>query len=115
MGHQSAVAVCARCNEKVLASCLRPFHLLHLLMTVVTGGFWAPVWGILAIRSMTCRCRKCGGPVSRWKADCRVTTASLARPFAGEIPAESAPGSAFNAMLVRNNLVYYMPTSAPLR
>jgi len=38
----------------------RPNHVLHLILTILTGGLWLIVWIILALRRGSLRCVRCG-------------------------------------------------------
>ncbi len=51
---------CARCRAMVLASGRRANHLLHLILTLVTGGLWILGWAIVALIPVPLRCRQCG-------------------------------------------------------
>ena len=44
----------------VLARANTPNHILHLLLTVVTGGLWVVVWLWLSIGPKSWRCPSCG-------------------------------------------------------
>lgn len=52
------------CREDVamvLAERQTPNHILHLLLSVVTAGFWLPVWLLVAlIGSGAYKCPNCG-------------------------------------------------------
>ena len=36
-------------NQAVLVKGRRPNHILHLLLSVVTGGIWLPIWILVAM------------------------------------------------------------------
>ncbi|KQV83655.1 hypothetical protein ASC90_20440 [Rhizobium sp. Root1220] len=44
----------------VLAERQTPNHVLHLLLTIVTGGAWIIVWIILTLSVGPYRCPNCG-------------------------------------------------------
>ncbi len=52
--------VCVNCNEVRKVFRNKPNHLLHLLLTFLTGGVWAIVWIFVAIRFGGWRCDHCG-------------------------------------------------------
>lgn len=47
----------------VLARAKGPSHILHLLLTLVTGGLWAIVWIFACMGKKDWRCPTCGYPV----------------------------------------------------
>ena len=55
--------MCRTCNRRVLAVRKLPNHILHLLLSVLTGGSWLVVWvGIVwSSSSEPWRCPWCGG------------------------------------------------------
>lgn len=55
---------CNRCQKEILAVGSRPNHVLHLLLTIATAGFWAIVWVLVALGKIGgYRCPSCGGSV----------------------------------------------------
>ncbi len=55
---------CQRCKSSQKCVCLEANHLLHLWMTVLTVGFWVPVWIVLALRaSKRWHCDACGSEI----------------------------------------------------
>ena len=82
---------CKSCKENVKAECKGINHILHLILTVLTLGFWFIVWFILILSEMLgvtepWTCSKCGEhkldhprkEAKRWCPDCqeRVTATS---------------------------------------
>ena len=55
---------CSTCGDSVLAQRPGINHILHLLLTIVTGGIWAIVWILVAIFKFGgWRCTQCGRAV----------------------------------------------------
>lgn len=53
---------CKDCGQQRLFTKERISHVLHLLLTLVTGGLWIPVWVICGIVNLTrpYHCPICG-------------------------------------------------------
>jgi ribosomal protein S27AE len=51
---------CMNCNGSVLAQRKGTNHILHLILTIITGGLWAIVWIALAIKFGGWLCPRCG-------------------------------------------------------
>lgn len=49
MGIKKARRYCPQEDKLVLAEKQTPNHILHLLLSVVTMGFWIPIWIIVTI------------------------------------------------------------------
>lgn len=61
MGIQKKRMFCEEEVRMVLAERQTPNHILHLLLTVVTAGFWLPVWLLVALfGSGSYKCPNCG-------------------------------------------------------
>ena len=61
MGIQKKRMFCEEEVRMVLAERQTPNHILHLLLSVVTAGFWIPIWLLVAIfRSGAYKCPSCG-------------------------------------------------------
>jgi DNA-directed RNA polymerase subunit RPC12/RpoP len=60
MGFQETSGYCSHCDKDVLCRAQTPNHVLHLILSIVTGGTWLIIWGILAIRAKEWRCGLCG-------------------------------------------------------
>jgi hypothetical protein len=54
-------AYCTFCQRRIRAERPGTNHLLHLLLTLVTGGVWLIVWLLCSIRIGGYRCPMCGG------------------------------------------------------
>ena len=113
MGGFAAIGHCPDCNDHILFQCRRPHHLLHLALTVITQGIWLPVWLLLVLRSRQCACTRCG----HLRSKDRLITTPLRSRLPTAVSGLALPTGAihsrleFHSYLVRNNLVYYMPTS----
>jgi hypothetical protein len=57
---QLASRYCPACGRQGVAVRSSPNHVLHLLLTILTVGFWFPVWLLLAILGGTWNCQACG-------------------------------------------------------
>ena len=51
---------CRHCQRPVLARKPAPSHLLHLVLAILTGGFWVIVWVWATIFQPPWRCSLCG-------------------------------------------------------
>ena len=60
MGTAQNAGYCRQCDAPVMITARTPNHLLHLALSVVTGGTWLIVWGWLLISGKTWRCSVCG-------------------------------------------------------
>lgn len=59
MGQKQSSKFCKHCGEQVMVVRQGPNHVLHLILTLITG-VWVFVWLWLAIFSGPWRCTKCG-------------------------------------------------------
>ena len=55
---------CGYCEERVLVRRRAPNHILHLLLTACTMGFWLIVWLGNSIQAGGWRCPQCGSKAS---------------------------------------------------
>jgi hypothetical protein len=112
MGVLTGAGYCPYCREEVMMACAATSDLLHLTLTLLTGGLWGIVWLHRRRHARVCLCCQCGRSLPR----SRLKTLAGA---AGEAPwlqeAMTRNGSEFNSLLVARNLVYYVPTSARFR
>ena len=62
MAKKSAQRFCLTDDRMVLAVKRAHNHLLHLLLTLITGGLWLPIWALVCVRAATkpYRCPVCG-------------------------------------------------------
>jgi len=51
---------CANCNEQRPHVQEVPNHVVHIVLTVVTGGLWAIPWALIAMNEKPAVCGKCG-------------------------------------------------------
>ena len=84
MAVRSVPRYCLSCDGPVLAQKQRPNHILHLLLTLLTGGLWVLPWIMMSLPS-TARCPHCGSAhtatrASRPDAGVRVAFAGVALP-----------------------------------
>ena len=60
MGLRQSQFYCPRCGEARLFQREGTNHVLHLLLSVVTGGLWLVVWVVCGLSSKPWRCIACG-------------------------------------------------------
>jgi len=60
MGMEQSQQYCQHCSRQVLAARKTPNHVLHLLLTVITMGFWIPIWVLSSIQLGGWLCQSCG-------------------------------------------------------
>ena len=61
MGVKTSGVYCGNCKKNVMAQRNAPNHILHLVLSVMTVGFWLVVWVLLAIAGVNSkRCTECG-------------------------------------------------------
>ena len=62
MGMQETSKYCKSCNKQVLARKKGTNHILHLLLTLLTGGLWLLIWILCGISNglSSWRCSFCG-------------------------------------------------------
>ncbi|VGO14779.1 hypothetical protein PDESU_03348 [Pontiella desulfatans] len=51
---------CKDCNEYRKCEGRTPSHILHLLLSIITGGIWLIVWLILLLKPQAWHCATCG-------------------------------------------------------
>ena len=64
MGYLERSGYCSNCKKEVLIRAQTPNHVLHLLLTIVTCGFWIIVWIILTISGNKWHCSQCGRSIT---------------------------------------------------
>ena len=62
---QEATGFCKACNRQVMIRRKGTNHVLHLLLTLVTLGFWLIIWALVSFKIGGWRCSQCGMKVSR--------------------------------------------------
>ena len=65
MAEDKTSMFCESCDSQVLAVRPGTNHVLHLLLSIVTGGLWIIVWILLSVRVGGWRCSRCGRLVTR--------------------------------------------------
>jgi len=60
MGMQYKTGFCKQCNEQRKVSRKSTNHILHLLLTVLTFGFWIIFWIGVSVKVGGWRCDACG-------------------------------------------------------
>ena len=112
MGFSTGSGYCPYCQAKVMVACTATRDLLHLVLTLITGGIWGAAWVYLRFYAPVCACCQCGRKLSRRRLQARSAAC-------GETPWPYDPTvlqyAEFNSLLVARNLVYYVPTSARYR
>lgn len=63
MGQRSKQRYCPN-HGKVLAVQETPNHILHLILSLITGGLWLIVWIVLLMKGSPLRCPACGSVTS---------------------------------------------------
>ena len=54
---------CCYCDAQVRLERPNPNHVLHLLLTILTGGLWVIIWIGTSIQFGGWRCSRCGRKV----------------------------------------------------
>lgn len=67
MGIRVGSGFCPVCLRNVMTHENGPNHILHLILTLVTGGLWIIVWIVVAARRRPQNCTVCGSDI--WKAN----------------------------------------------
>jgi hypothetical protein len=60
MQPKQTIEYCEKCSKQTLHIAQAINHILHLLLSVVTGGFWIIVWICIGITSGKGICTICG-------------------------------------------------------
>lgn len=60
MSEQHKSGFCERCQKQGVVFRKRPNHILHLILSVLTGGIWIIVWLLLSLKVGGWRCAACG-------------------------------------------------------
>lgn len=62
---RSETRYCRKCDAAMPATVRRTNHVLHIILTLLTMGFWLPVYALAGIEGATksARCQKCGSRV----------------------------------------------------
>lgn len=81
MAHRITSVWCRHCDSLRAATQQTPNHLLHLLLTIATGGLWILVWIYTVLSSHETRCNTCGMLASTDRQP--SSTAGVARERSG--------------------------------
>ncbi len=57
---QQFMRSCTSCGVPRMHMQQKPNHVLHLLLTVFTVGFWIPVWVLVSLFQAKPQCMTCG-------------------------------------------------------
>jgi len=60
MSMQQAHRYCPVCQRRTLSTRPGTSHIFHLLMCVITVGFWLPIWILCVMLPAQWRCAQCG-------------------------------------------------------
>ena len=61
MGQKQTGRFCPNCKKNVMAVGSTPNHILHLILSILTGGLWIIVWIIIAAsKAGDYKCTQCG-------------------------------------------------------
>lgn len=71
VGSKESSAYRGNCSRTVLVRSQTPNHVLHLLLSILTGGLWLIVWAILIVRAEDWRCTRCGPSIGKSFAGAR--------------------------------------------
>lgn len=80
MGFEESSGYCTPCERQVLTRRSAPNHGLHLLLSVLTCGVWAPFWIARSMRRGGWRCSSCGrllAPVALGRPDLVAAAAAV--------------------------------------
>ncbi len=64
--HQQFMRACNSCGVPRMHVQRKPNHRLHLLLTVLTVGFWLPVWVLVSLFQAKPQCMTCGEKAGRF-------------------------------------------------
>jgi ribosomal protein L37AE/L43A len=64
MAYQETSKFCSYCGKQVLARRPGTNHILHLLLTLITAGFWLIIWVLTSVKFGGWRCSICGQKVT---------------------------------------------------
>ena len=63
MSYQQTSKHCRYCKKQVLVNRQGTNHLLHLFLTLFTGGLWLIIWILCSIKIGGWRCSICGSVI----------------------------------------------------
>jgi len=79
--YEESGGYCKRCNDRVLVRRQATNHILHLVLSVLTGGLWLLVWIASAIKVGGWRCSRCGSRAGAGSSFSLGTVAAVAGVF----------------------------------
>ena len=65
MVHQESTGFCQVCNKNMLLRRKGTNHILHLILSLITGGLWIIIWVLVTIKVGGWRCTTCGTKSAR--------------------------------------------------
>jgi hypothetical protein len=65
MALQQATGFCKSCDRQTMIQRPGTNHILHLILSVLTMGFWVVIWILASVKIGGWRCGSCGRGVSR--------------------------------------------------
>lgn len=65
MAIQEKSGYCKSCQKNVLMRRQGTNHILHLLLSIVTCGFWVIIWILTSIKVGGWKCPNCGGNATK--------------------------------------------------
>ncbi len=60
MAQEHTFLFCKECNKRGRFERVGVSHILHLLLSIITMGFWGIVWLVLCFTKVPWRCSTCG-------------------------------------------------------
>ena len=66
VAHQQFVRSCTSCGVPRMHVQRKANHFFHLLLTVLTVGFWIPVWVLVSVFQARPQCMTCGEKAGRF-------------------------------------------------
>lgn len=51
---------CKLCESRNKLERKSPNHILHTLLSVISAGFWIPMWALISVWTNPWTCSKCG-------------------------------------------------------
>lgn len=60
MADEKRSGFCTQCNERRVVFRKGTSHILHLLLSIITFGFWLIIWFGSAVKFGGWRCMQCG-------------------------------------------------------
>lgn len=93
MGQKAVQGFCTREDEWVMAYENKPNHILHLLLTIFTGGLWLIVWIIVANGAKGPICSRCGSPTISAKDKAELDRRAMKRQILADQKENAEPAT----------------------